>query len=69
MGCSAKDGVPSAQACAKLSELADRMKAGAEKIITRNCESDGALINAARPDHDHQLTYGRVHLLLVDDRP
>ncbi|MFI3186268.1 MAG: type II toxin-antitoxin system prevent-host-death family antitoxin [Methylococcaceae bacterium] len=39
MGISASDVVPFSQARAKLSELAEQVKAGAEKIITKNGES------------------------------
>ncbi len=48
MGFSASDVVPLTQARAKLSELADQAKAGAEKIITKNGESYVALIDADR---------------------
>jgi prevent-host-death family protein len=47
----ASDVVPFTQARANLSELADQVKAGAEKIITRNGESCAALIGAERLDH------------------
>jgi prevent-host-death family protein len=39
MGISASDVVPSSQARANLSELAEQVKAGAEKVITKNGES------------------------------
>lgn len=39
MGFNARDVVPFTQARADLSELAEQVKAGAEKIITRNGES------------------------------
>lgn len=67
MGFSTSDVVPFTQARAKLSELADQAKAGAEKIITKNGESYVALIDADRLDYYHQLERERIHLLLIDD--
>jgi len=67
MGISASDVVPFSQARANLSELADQVKAGAEKIITKNGESYIALIDAERLDYYHQLERERIHLLLVDE--
>jgi prevent-host-death family protein len=67
MGFSARDVVPSTQARANLSELADQAKAGAEKIITKNGESYVALIDADRLDYYHRLERERIHLLLIDD--
>ena len=67
MGISASDVVPFTQARANLSELADQVKAGAEKIITKNGESYVALIDAERLDYYHRLERERIHLLLIDD--
>ena len=67
MGFSANDVIPLTQARANLSELADQVKAGAEKIITKNGESYVALIDAQRLDYYHQLERERIHLLLIDD--
>ena len=67
MGFAASDVVPFTQARAKLSELADQAKAGAEKIITKNGESYVALIDADRLDYYHRLERERIHLLLIDD--
>lgn len=64
---SAVDVIPLSQARAKLSELADQVRAGAEKIITKNGESYVALIDAHRLDYYHQLERERIHLLLIDD--
>ena len=63
----ARDVIPLSQARANLSELADQVKAGAEKIITKNGESYVALIDAQRLDYYHQLERERIHLLLIDD--
>jgi len=67
MGIAAADVVPLTQARANLSELADQVKAGAEKIITKNGESYVALIDADRLDYYHTLERERIHLLLIDD--
>jgi prevent-host-death family protein len=67
MAFSTRDVVPLSQARAHLSELADQVKAGAEKIITKNGESYVALIDAKRLDYYHQLERERIHLLLLDD--
>lgn len=67
MSFSACDVVPFTQARAKLSDLADQAKSGAEKIITKNGESYVALIDADRLDYYHRLERERIHLLLIDD--
>jgi prevent-host-death family protein len=67
MGIAASDVIALSQARANLSELADQVKAGAEKIITKNGESYVALIDAQRLDYYHQLERERIHLLLIDD--
>ncbi len=67
MAISARDVVPFTQARANLSELADEVKAGAEKIITKNGESYVALIDADRLDYYHRLEREHIHLLLLDD--
>jgi prevent-host-death family protein len=67
MAISASDVVPFTQARANLSELAEQVKAGAEKIITKNGESYVALIDAERLDYYHRLERERIHLLLIDD--
>lgn len=67
MAISAADVIPLSQARANLSELADQVRAGAEKIVTKNGESYIALIDARRLDYYHQLERARIHLLLLDD--
>lgn len=67
MAFSARDVIPLSQARATLSELADQVKAGAEKIITKNGESYVALIDTERLDHYHRLERERIHLLLIED--
>lgn len=67
MTISAADVISLSQARANLSELADQVKAGAEKIITKNGESYVAIIDAQRLDHYHRLERERIHLMLIDD--
>jgi len=67
MAFSVNDVIPLSQARAKLSELADQVKAGAEKIITKNGESYVALIDAQRLDHYHRLERAHIHLQLLDE--
>lgn len=67
MGISVRDVVAFSHARANLSDLAEQVKAGAEKIITKNGESYVALIDADRLDYYHRLERERIHLLLVDE--
>ena len=67
MSFTASDIVPFTQARANLSELAEQVKAGAEKIITKNGESYVALIDSDRLDYYHRLERERIHLLVIDD--
>ena len=50
-----------------MSELADEVKQGSEKVITKNGESYVALIDADRLDYYHRLEHERIHLLLLED--
>ena len=67
MAITAADVVTLTQARANLSELADQVKAGAEKIITKNGESYVALIDSERLDYYHRLERERIHLVLLDE--
>lgn len=67
MSICASDVIPLSQARANLSELADQVKAGAEKIVTKNGESYVAIIDAKRLDYYHQLEREHIHLLLIED--
>ena len=67
MAISARDVIPLSQARANFSELAEEVKGGAEKIVTKNGESYIALIDARRLDYYHQLARERIHLLLIDE--
>lgn len=67
MGISTSDVIPLSHARAHFSELAEEVKAGAEKIVTKNGESYIALIDSSRLDYYHQLERERIHLLLIDE--
>lgn len=67
MATSPEDMIPLSQARAILSELADQVKAGAEKIITKHGESYVAIIDAQRLDYYHQLERERIYQVLIDD--
>ena len=67
MSITTRDIISLSAARAQLSELAEQVKAGAEKIITKNGESYVALIDAQRLDHYHRLERAHIHLLLIDD--
>ena len=67
MSIQAADIVPFSHARAHLSELATQVKAGAEKIITKNGESYVALIDAKQLDYYHLLEREHLHLLLLGD--
>lgn len=67
MSIAASDVIPLSTARANFSELAEEVKAGAEKIITKNGESYIALIDAQRLDYYHRLERERIHLLLIDE--
>lgn len=67
MAIKTSDVVALSQARSRLSEIADEVKAGAEKIITKNGESYVALIDAGKLDYYHRLERERIHLLLLDE--
>ena len=67
MGISKNDSVSLAQVCARFSELVQEVKAGAEKIITKDGEPYVALIDAERLDHYHRLARERIPMLLIDE--
>ena len=61
------DIVPLNQVRARFTELAEEVRSGAEKIITRNGESYVALVDARRLDHYHRLEREHVHLALLQE--
>jgi prevent-host-death family protein len=62
MAFESKDVVPFSVARARLSELADEVRRGSEKIITKNGESYVALVDANKLDYYHRLE--REHALI-----
>jgi len=67
MAISASDVIPLTHARAHFSELAEDVKAGAEKLTTKNGEAFIALIDVDCLDYNHQLERERIHLLLIDE--
>ena len=55
MAISASDVIPLSHARANFSELAEDVRGGAEKLITKNGEAYIAIIDAKRLDYYHQL--------------
>lgn len=67
MGFNSDDIVPINQVRANFSDLAEQVRSGKEKIITRNGESYVALVDARRLDHYHRLEREHIHLSLIDE--
>jgi prevent-host-death family protein len=67
MAIKSADIVPLNQVRARLTELAEEVRAGAEKIITRNGESYVALVDARRLDHYHRLEREHIHIALLEE--
>lgn len=63
----ANDIIPLSQARNNLSDLIDEVRAGAEKIITRNGKGCAALIDTRRLDYYHRLEREHIHLQLLDE--
>jgi antitoxin (DNA-binding transcriptional repressor) of toxin-antitoxin stability system len=67
MGFNSDDIVPMNQVRASFTDLAEQVRSGKEKIITRNGESYVALVDARRLDHYHRLEREHIHLTLIDE--
>jgi prevent-host-death family protein len=67
MAIKSDDIVPLNQVRARFTELAEEVRSGAEKIITRNGESYVALVDARRLDHYHRLEREHIHLALLQE--
>lgn len=67
MAIKSDDIVPLNPVRARLTELAEEVRAGAEKIITRNGGSYVALVDARRLDHYHRLEREHIHLALLEE--
>jgi len=67
MSIKSKDIVPINQVRARFTELAEEVRKGSEKIVTRNGESYVALVDARRLDYYHQLEKENIHLVLLQE--
>jgi prevent-host-death family protein len=67
MAITSEDIVPLKQVRARFTKLAEQVRTGREKIITKNGESYVALIDARRLDHYHRLERENIHLVLLDE--
>lgn len=67
MGIRSEDIVPINQVRARFTELAESVRSGSEKIITRNGESYVALVDARRLDHYHEVEREHIHLQLLTE--
>lgn len=67
VGINSDDIIPMNQVRATFTALAEQVRRGKEKIITRNGESYVALVDARRLDHYHRLEREHIHLTLVDE--
>ncbi|MCX8086357.1 MAG: type II toxin-antitoxin system Phd/YefM family antitoxin [Rhodocyclaceae bacterium] len=63
----AQDIVPISEARARLTELAEEVAAGAEKLLTKNGAAYVALIDARKLDYYHALEAEHAHLVLLDE--
>lgn len=67
MSVRASDVVPISEARARLTELADEVVGGAEKVLTKNGASFVALVDARKLDYYHALEAEHANLVLLDE--
>ena len=67
MGLRACDVVPISEARARLTELADEVVGGAEKVLTKNGVSFVAIVDAHKLDYYHALEEEHAGLVLLDE--
>lgn len=67
MSFTAQDVVPISEARARLTELADDVVSGAEKLLTKNGVAYVALIDAKRLDYYHRLEEEHASLVLLTE--
>jgi prevent-host-death family protein len=67
MAFNSDDIVPINQVRARFTDLAEQVRNGKEKIITRNGESYVALVDARRLDYYHRLEREHIHLTLIEE--
>lgn len=64
---SVNDVISLSQARVNLSELVEQVKAGTEKIVSKNGERYVTIVDARRLEYYHQPERERIHLLLHDE--
>lgn len=67
MGLRTSDVVPISEARARLTELADEVVGGAEKVLTKNGASFVALVDARKLDYYHALEEEHAGLVLLGE--
>ena len=67
MAIKAKDIIPINQIRSRFTELAEEVRQGHEKIITKNGESYVALVDARRLGYYHQLEKEHIHITLLQE--
>ena len=63
----ASDVVPISEARARLTELAEEVVGGAEKVLTKNGASYVAIVDARKLDYYHALEEEHASLVLLDE--
>lgn len=67
MGLRTSDLVPISEARARLTELADEVVGGAEKVLTKNGASFVAIVDARKLDYYHALEEEHAGLVLLNE--
>lgn len=67
MGLRTSDVVPISEARARLTELAEEVVGGAEKVLTKNGASFVAIVDARKLDYYHALEEEHAGLVLLDE--
>ena len=67
MAIRSEDIVPISEARARLTELAEDVVGGAEKILTKNGAAFVAIVDAMKLDYYHELEQERGRLLMLAD--
>ncbi|MDD2743991.1 MAG: type II toxin-antitoxin system Phd/YefM family antitoxin [Rhodocyclaceae bacterium] len=67
MSFSAQDVVPISEARARLTELADDVVSGAEKLLTKNGSAYVAIVDARKLDYYHSLENEHASLVLLSE--
>lgn len=67
MSFTAQDVVPISEARARLTELADDVVSGAEKLLTKNGAAYVAIVDAKKLDYYHALEKEHANLVLLTE--